>query len=338
MLPLLFAASLFGQSSWSNAAFIALSGSAESASARTLYYLDSYGSILGSQTLADSAYAGANSIAYGTNVCPNLSGADGLMLLRTKNGAATMATQSAARDVNFYPDPLDASGGTLSKMTVGSGTFIGPNNANLVDSYLDLSVCADGRVYSLISRQTTTTTQYYLYAFLVPGASAGAPSMSRNTTSGTNGGYFQIGDSTIYTSPIQFFTMGNFYADSTRPYQFAFVDSAGMLYVRDFENTNASTYAKTSFSVAQADKSILSIWETDDNLIGILYDDNSVIAWNASTMAQEYGYELDEALTGVLDIIQIAAYTPIPEPAHLAALIGLGALLFALKRRRNNKA
>ncbi len=319
---------------WTGAVYGVLSGT-DTATTRTISYYDANGILLGSQSMATSNFVGANAIAYGSTVCPNLGeGGKGLVLLRTEVGSATETSPNAGRTINFYVDPVTATGASLARTTPSTyGTVSGPALASpAIDHYVDLVVAKNGSLLALVNRKNETTgaiTGVYLYPFAIPETHASYPNLNRE-----NDTYFNqlLNISNIETTAV---ATGDFLKNQTYDNQFALVDINGLLTIRNstYGSSQATQVATgfTPFDISLG-KDIVSIWESDYNYLAVLYDDNSVVEWDVATATQKNTFTF-AGLTNALDVVRFTAL--IPEPSAYAAIFGFAALaLVFLKRRR----
>ncbi len=348
ILPLLLvlASSLsFAQGSWSDAVYGVLSGSGTGQ--RTMYYYDSFGSLLGSQLLDDSAYAGADSIAYGNSAGPGLAaGVNGLAFMATEVGAATATTASAARQVKFYSDPLLSSAASLARISATDYTFAGPGlTVPAVDHYMDIDITSNGRIMALVVRKNESTgavSGTYLYIFNVAGAATTGSAVSIGRENSTT--FNQLWTLSGTTDAIAF-TFGSAFLTTAQTYdeQIIYVGADGLLQARlgtyntvgNGSQATASVTGYTPFSVNQDGKTIVSLWEADNSNLGVLYSDGTAIEWNMNTQTQERTFSFD-GLSNPLDIVQFKPAV-VPEPSTYAAILGGVVLLFALRCRKSKK-
>ncbi len=322
-LLLLLPFPLFGNAAWENAAYIVLTGPA-SDTGREIHYLDMAGNILGKQTLATSNYATANAIVYGSGMNPSYAG-NGLGLFR---GVGT----TASRTMNFYDDPLLsplASGSTLPRNTTRTYADLATGTAS--DMFIALDIANDGRLSTLVQRDTGYS---YIYNYMVDEGAISKNILARDATMGTN--YWDMGGQ----------LMRNFcYGDFLKTPQALAADQQVALLLADsrtvnirylYFNSAEGGYLNnmSSFNVGIDGKNILDMWESDYNYLAVLYDDNSVVEYDAQngSVMDTYTF-IAGGLSNVLDVVRVADLT-IPEPAEYAALFGLFALLFAARRRR----
>ncbi len=290
-LSLLAVSSALAQSAWEKASYAVLEG-ADGDTPRTLHYLDSSGNPLGSQKLETSNFTGANAIAYGSAVCPNLGGAKGLVLLRTSKGTATETKGNWGRAVNFYSDPLASSGPMLKRLpAIPFGSINGaPVKPPQIDYFTDLDAGKNGQLMALVHRKGGTPETSYIYRYNIKVEDPKKPSISRD-------GFWGIG-----AKAYKAFAFGAFIPKSDADEQFALLGLDDKVEIRGGKYSSESSAALKSFSISQAGKQALRIWAQKGNLCAV-YNDNTVIVWNPQTGAEAGRFAFNPAVKNVLDVV-----------------------------------
>ncbi len=238
-------------------------------SQRSLEFFDAGGAPLGSIALENSANAEANSIAYGTEVAPNLDGGKGLMLLTQKGGT------DANRTASVYPDPLAAEGASLARMSpCAQLSLLTPGSTTLVDEYMRVRQAPNGRLMVSLYRTGAPGGPYsYAYFFKAPRTATANANVALVTPSGES--YVNM-DSNRLCDVV----FGNFKPSASVPtnsFRVASMRANGLVYFGYVTVGDISFHALSgTYDCSVAGRAIAAMWQDDDSTLAVCYDDGSV--------------------------------------------------------------
>ena len=328
---------LYANPLWEGAEYLALGYMSSDTSQKALMYFDGSGNQLGYVMLNTSAYAGANSIAYGVGIVPNIDGADGLMLLRSANDFENTNNYIT---VNLYSDPISAdisNGAELDRTPPIYYTSLGlasNSSSTFVDVVKQIDKTQSGLVTLLVDRYDRTSQALlntYIYKYSIPNTVSDGTTITRVETP-EQGPRWDIGGSDM---TLINFTSGIFtdVQIEGQPNQFAVLDSTGYIRIYTGADASAANTGIKSFSVVQEGKEIVSIWGDDNYTLSVLYSDNSVLEYDSRTGELTGGsYSMNTDYT-ILDVVKVGSIV-VPEPAQYALAFGVFAILFAVWRKR----
>ena len=332
---ILLSVSGFANPQWENAEYIALGNLTDDASQKVLMYFDGSGNQLGYSRLNTSSYSGATSIAFGAGIIPNVGGEDGLLLLRSANDFASTSNYAA---INLYDNPLTASissGSELPRLSSCAYAVLqlaSNKNSDFIDVAKQIDRAQNGLVTLLVDRYNKADNTFmasYVYKYAMPDTLSASGMVNRVETE-TQGNRWDIG----VVEAVDF-ASGIFTTEATAdmPNQFALLDAGGNVRIYIASDLSVAVSLTNSFSIVQEGKEIVSIWGDDDYTLNVLYDDNSVLGFDART-----GELNGEAFTmngdyAMLDVVKVGGIV-VPEPAEYAFAFGVMATIYAAWRRR----
>ena len=320
---------------WEGAEYLALGYMSSDTSQKALMYFDGSGNQLGYVRLETSNYAGATSIAFGSGIVPNLSGGDGLMLLRSANN---FASTSNFVTINLYDNPLTTSidnGAQLARQSGCTYAVLGVASNSSTD-YIDVAKQIDraqnGLVTLLVDRYNKETNELmasYVYKYSMPDTLS-AGSMVNRVQTETQENRWDIGNVEVVNFASGIFTTE---ATADMPNQFALLDVGGNIRIYVGSDLDVNVSLVNGFSIVQEGKEIVSIWGDDNYTLTVLYDDNSVLEYDSRTgELNGNSYSMNTDYT-ILDVVKVGSIV-VPEPAQYALAFGVFAILFAVWRKR----